>query len=105
MWAGRQGDLFRGVHLPDLMSPPGPSGVGSGPPPRRRGGEIGPEEPTLERAFGGERDFGELVAQDHTDQSRPPGRMFPAEAEGRLHEREAKRRRAQQIGEPEPDSP
>ncbi len=85
--AGGQGHMFAGVHLPDLMRLRGATGVGGGSPSRRGGGEVGPAQPALKRAFGGQRDRGELRAQDHADQSRAPTRMLTAEAQDRLHKR------------------
>ena len=91
---GGQGHALAGVHLPDLMRPRGAACVGGGPPSRRRGGEVGPSQPALERAFGGQGARGELRAQHHADQSRAPTRVFAAEAQDRLDERLGGPRRA-----------
>jgi hypothetical protein len=92
MPAALQGHLFGRIHLPDLVRPLRPSGFGGGPPPRRRGGQSGAVEPALQGAFGRQRVVGALAAQHHADQARPPGRVLPTQADGRLHDRLRERR-------------
>jgi hypothetical protein len=66
------------------MGPLGTPGVGGGPPSRRRRGEPSPEEPALQGPFRRRGEVRFSAAQHHADQARPPGRMFPAEAQGGL---------------------
>jgi hypothetical protein len=64
----------------------GPSRVDGGSSPHRRGGQIGALEPSLQGANGGQRLVGESAVQHHLDQSGSPGRMFPPQAHGGLHQ-------------------
>ena len=68
------------------MGPRCSSALGRGPPPGRRRGETGPQEPPLQGAHGGRCLVGMSVSEHHADQSRPPTRVLAAQAQGRLHE-------------------
>jgi hypothetical protein len=63
-----------------------PHDLGVGPPPGGRRVQIGPREPTLERAFRGDETLGGLFEQLHPDQSRPPGGVLAAQAHSGLHD-------------------
>jgi hypothetical protein len=74
------------VHLPNLVRPLGPARVGGRTSSHRRGGQLGTLEPSLQGANGGQRLVGESAVQHHLDQSGSPGRMFPPQAHGGLHQ-------------------
>jgi len=71
-----------GVHLPDGVGLPGPLGGGGGPSPRRRRGQPGALEPSLQGADGGQGPVGEPAVQHHADQTGSPGRMVPPQVHG-----------------------
>jgi hypothetical protein len=62
-----------------------PLRLGSRFPPRPRRGQIGPHEPTLERAVGGVGPFRCLEEQLRPNQFGPPRGMLAAEVESGLH--------------------
>lgn len=64
----------------------GTSRVGPGPSPCGRGGESGPEEPTLEGPFGGQSVVSVLSFQHDADQAGAPRRVVATEGDGLLDE-------------------
>jgi hypothetical protein len=68
------------------MRPAGPPGPARGPPSRRGGDEVGPQEPPLKSPGGRKRFAVPQATEHHADQPRAPGRVFAAEIEHGLHE-------------------
>ena len=70
------------VHLPDRVGLPGPWRGGGGSSPRRRRGQPGAREPSLQGADGGQGSVRGPAVQDHADQAGSPGRMLPPQVDG-----------------------
>jgi len=81
-----QGQLFDGVHLPDVMDSlrrlPLPGGLATG----GRGRSPGPPPPALEGADAGDAEAGVQQRQADADEASPPGGVGAAQEQGLLDE-------------------
>jgi hypothetical protein len=74
--------MFFCIHLPGIVGRGRPLGLGFGPPPRRRRGEVRPHEPAPERAVARDRPPRGFVEQLRADPFGPPRRVPATELKG-----------------------